>query len=229
MGITNGIAALTVDVLNGQEQTQVIDGFCTYFGVDVGSQRKTLHTFFESTDGWPRHIFWAQQALAEILFQPEVNGNLDRITDWAIAEQRRDQFRIGYYEDRRSLALKRSKKLVGAVMKTVDLYNNRGTKIDFPDIGDKIEYFTKQFKSCGRGWRVPESFGSGESGIDRYIEHLIHQGALVEDVWSDTYRCPIPSFQSHLIERAGFTPVETAELEQKLAADLPDNNDGYEP
>ncbi|MDE2722069.1 MAG: ATP-binding protein [Gemmatimonadota bacterium] len=222
IGITNCVNVFAVGALNRQEQTQVIDGFCECFGVEVGTSRERLHSFFESTDGWPRHIYWAQCALAETLLEPDIDGHMDKVFDWLTVEQRRDRFRIGYYEDRRSLALKISDKLVGAVMKTVAVYNDRGIKINFSRLADQINGYSNKFQGHSSGWCVPEDFGTGSSAVRRYIEHLVHQGALAEDVWSDTYRCPIPSFQSHLISRANFTPEESMALEQNLAAEIPE-------
>ncbi|MCY4314468.1 MAG: ATP-binding protein [Gammaproteobacteria bacterium] len=223
MGITNCVHVFAVGALNRKEQAQVVDGFCEHFGVEVGTHRERLHSFFEPTDGWPRHIYWAQCALAETLLVPDVDGHLDKVSDWSTIEQRRDRLRIRYYEDRRSLALKISDKLVGAVMKTVAAYNDRGIKINFSRLADQIHCYSHEFKIYSSGWCVPEDFGTGSGAIRRYIEHLVHQGALAEDVWSNTYRCPIPSFQSHLISRANFTTEESMALEQTLNTEIIDS------
>jgi len=93
IGITNGAYAFDVGALAAHEQAQVIEGFCAHFGLTVGHQRNRLYAFFEPTEGWPRHLYWAQRALAEIVPDPAINGHLDNIPDWTILEHRRDQFR----------------------------------------------------------------------------------------------------------------------------------------
>lgn len=214
MGLTNGVFAYTIGALTPKEREQVVDGFTKHFNILVGRQHERLHSFFDSTDGWPRHIYWAQRALAETLLTPEIDGHLDKITNWSKAEQRRDQFRIGYYENRNSAEMKRSKKLVGAVLKTVGSCNDHAVNIDFTDIVDQVRHCTNHFADYSSGWLVPEKFGTGNGAINRYIEHLIHQGALAEETSTHSYVCPIPSFQSYLIEQANFTSAEKRALEQ---------------
>ena len=223
IGMTNCVHVFSVGAFNRTEQALVVDGFCEHFGIEVGAHYARLHSFFASTDGWPRHIYWAQCALAESLLEPDVDGHLDKVSDWLTMEHRRDRFRVGYYEDRRSSALKMSDKLVGAVMKTVAVYDDRGEKINLSRLTDQVNHYSRNFRSYSSGWGVPEEFGTGSGAVRKYIRHLVHQGALAEDVWSDTYRCPIPGFQSHLIERANFTPEESMALEQSLLDESIDN------
>ena len=229
MGITNGILPYTIGALTPKEREQVVDGFCTHFGITVGCLHERLHSFFDSTDGWPRHIYWAQRALAETLLKPEINGRLAKIYDWNSVENQRDQFRIGYYENRNSPDMKRSAKLVGALMTTVAVFMEKDVKLKFAQIGNLIDYFVEKFAVSDRGWRVPERFGSGVGVVDRFIEHLVHQGALAEEISLKSYVCPIPSFQAYLIEQADFTPKEKRALEQTLVAEVPDKSDGHNP
>ncbi len=201
MGITNGVFPHTIGPLRPQELEQVVDGFCTYFGIQIGKQYERLHSFFDSTECWPRHICWAQKALSESLLPRDVNGQLDKISDWSAAEKRRDQYRIGYYENRNSEDMRRSKKLVAAVLQIVESHHAAHMPFDLADIGNLIDDFLVNPGHSDRGWRVPEKFGAGDGAVDRYIAHLVHQGALAKDVSDTAYRCPIPSFQSSLSHR----------------------------
>ncbi len=196
MGVTNGVFPHTIGALRPQELEQIVDGFCTYFGIQIGKQYERLHSFFDSTECWPRHICWAQKALSESLLPRDVNGQLDKISDWSAAEKRRDQYRIGYYENRNSEDMRRSKKLVAAVLQIVESHNAAHMPFDLADIGNLIDDFLVNPGHSDRGWRVPEKFGAGDGAVDRYIAHLVHQGALAKDVSDTAYRCPIPSFMT---------------------------------
>ena len=211
LGITNGAYALSVGALNAHEQAQVIDGFCDHFGVQVGHQHDRLHTFFEPTDGWPRHLYWAQRALAEALLDPSVEGHCDRIPDWTRVEHRRDQFRLGYYEDRTSSDMEMSNKLVGAVMLWVDHCAKNNQHLTISALSNIIKR-SEQRGYDDQAWVLPD-----HQTARSYIEHLIHQGALAKDVPTYTFVCPIPSFQAHLIERARFTVEEIQELNHMMA------------
>ncbi len=63
---------------------------------------------------------------------------------------------------------------------------------------------------------MPNGFGTGDDAVIRYIEHLVHQDVLAKDESTPTYRCPIPSFQSFLIEQANFTQEEEQFIAEKL-------------
>ncbi len=218
MGITNGVFSHTIGAFNPKELQQVVNGFCTYFGIKTGQHHQRIHSFFVSTEAWPRHIYWAQKALAESLLRPDVDGDLDRISDWSIAERRRDQYRIGYYQNRNSVDMRRSKKLVAALLYMVESHNEKRLPFDLSDIGNLIDCCWKQCGPSDRGWRVPEKFGTGDGAIDRYVTHLVHQGALAKDALTNTYHCPIPSFQSFLVEQAFFTRGEEQFITEKLTS-----------
>jgi len=217
IGITNGAYAFDVGALAAHEQAQVIEGFCEHFSLAVGRQRNRLQAFFEPTEGWPRHIYWAQRALAETLLDPSIGGHLDTIPDWTIIEQRRDQFRMGYYEDRTSSDMERSCKLVGAIMKFVALHEEKRQYVMFSDIGDHINHCRHHFKENGLPWMIPERFGQGNAAVVRYLHHLIHQGALAKQAGTGTYVCPIPSFQAHLMDRAHFTADDLRDFDRMMA------------
>ncbi len=213
MGLTNGVYSYSIGCFTNQEQKEVIEGFCDYFGIDVGSNTQKLHDFFKSTNGWPRHMHWAQQALAESLLAPAVDGKLDRIGKWEPIERRRDQFRFGYYEDRTSGDMEDSMKLLGAVMTNVRDFQLKNKMLYRTEIHDMITNNVKRFKQRGSAWRLPESHNE-----KTYVQHLIHQGILQKDPTTKSYVCPIPSFQTRLIRQANFTPEDFDELKQDAKA-----------
>ena len=217
IGITNGAYAFHVGALTKHEQTHVIDGFCDHFGLEIGRQRDRLLAFFEPAEGWPRHIHWAQRALAETLLDPSIEGDLDSIADWTQIEQRRDQFRMGYYEDRTSADMEQSCKLVGAIMKFVALCERNDQHVAFSDIGDHINHCLHHFKDSGMSWAIPERFEEENSPVVGYLKHLIHQGVLERQGKTGTYVCPIPSFQAYLIEQAHFTKDDLSNLKHMIA------------
>ncbi|MCY4303819.1 MAG: ATP-binding protein [Aestuariivita sp.] len=214
MGITNGVFAHTIGALTLRESTEVIDGFCTHFGINVSTaQHEPLHDFFISTEGWPRHIYWAQKSLAEVLIHPDIHGDLSKIADWSAAEQRRDQYRIGYYQDRHSIDMEVADKLVGAVLTAAEYYHHKNHQFTLSRILKYIGVFSQMYTD--EAWMLPEQHSKLS-----FVYHLIHQGALAKDPETQSYRCPIPSFQSYLIHHARFTLDEKQQLEGKLAADI---------
>jgi len=217
IGITNGAYAFHVGALEAHEQGYVIDGFCDHFGLKIGRQQDRLHAFFEPTEGWPRHIYWAQRALAETLLDPSIEGHLDAIPDWPRIARRRDQFRMGYYQDRTSSDMERSCKLVGAILKSVALRNRKGQYVTFSSMGDHINHCLRHFRENGLPWMIPERFGEGNAAVVHYLHHLIHQGALARQNGTGTYICPIPSFQAYLMEQAHFTADDLRDVDHMTA------------
>ncbi|MCY4303735.1 MAG: hypothetical protein OXC62_02955, partial [Aestuariivita sp.] len=124
---------------------------------------------------------------------------------------RRDQFRLGYYEDRTSSTMKMSNKLVGALMRSIDRYEQNNQHLTLSAIANIL-------KKCAQRGHDDEAWLLPDNQTARsYIRHLIHQGALAEDITKDTFVCPIPSFQTHLIERARFKSEELSELDHMIS------------
>ena len=211
IGITNGAYAFDVGALAAHEQAQVIEGFCAHFGLTVGHQRNRLYAFFEPTEGWPRHLYWAQRALAEIVLDPAIDGHLDNIPDWTILEHRRDQFRRGYHVDRTSSDMERSNKLVGAIMLCVNRYENENRHLTISALANMVKKYAQRGYEDD-AWRIP-----GHQTVHAYIHHLVHQGALARQTETGTYRCPIPSFQAYLMDRAQFTQEEMRGFDHMIA------------
>ncbi|MCY4288166.1 MAG: ATP-binding protein [Aestuariivita sp.] len=206
MGLTNTVYDCSIGCFTPKEQREVIEGFCRHFGIEVGAQEEKLYTYFAPTDGWPRHMYWAQKALAMQLILPEVGGCLNRLSNWQTVEDLRDQYRIRYYKDRTSNEMKESRKLLGGILSYVSEAERKNDKLFIADIYDILEEITRT--NQGAAWRLPESHTARS-----YVSHLIHQGALQEDSQSETLVCPIPNFQSHLIAQANFTPEENQQLQ----------------
>jgi len=199
MGMTNGVRFHTIGCLSRSEQIELIDKFCDHFGIEMGSQRKKLMEFFAPTNGWPRHMYWAQQALAEILLDPDIDGYMDNIEDWVSLQKRRDEFRIGYYQVQTSPDMESSRKLLAAVLMEVGRKQNNNERFFFDEVKDAV--IKHENKDTGSGWQIPEGLNA-----QSYLQHLIRRGVLQKDSRSESYVCPIPSFQSYLIKQGGLDP-----------------------
>jgi len=205
MGLTQGVQTRSLGGFTQEETDLLTDKWITRFGIEIGAQRDRIDALIAHTDGWPRHVHWAQQALAEALLIEEVDGVADRIPDWGTVQARSDHLRRGYYDTQYSDTLVASRKLVGRVMLAVERASQDGRFLKHDEIVELIETFSEGEK--GPAWRIPkphDSFG--------YVNHLIHCGALQRrsmDPGDHTLACPIPSFQSYIIEMGGFeVPTE---------------------
>ncbi|MCY3996453.1 MAG: hypothetical protein OXF07_09950, partial [Rhodobacter sp.] len=110
------------------EYTELLTRFCAHFGMRMGTCLERVLAVVHTTDGWPRHVHWAQQALAEAALKPDVNGDLDRITDWDTVQARSDALRQGYFATQFSTEMALSRKLVGRVMFAVGKARIEGQK-----------------------------------------------------------------------------------------------------
>lgn len=152
-----------------------------------------------TTNGWPRHVHWAQQALAEAALKPDVDGDLDRITDWDTVQARSDALRYGYYATQFSTEMALSRKLVGRVMFAVGKARIEGQQKTIGQVIDLVDEYAESEASSE--WRIPRGHDS-----ESYVTHLTHCGALQEDPDNDGMTCPIPSFQRYFITRGGLDP-----------------------
>ncbi len=159
-------------------------GFCGHFGIKIGRCEQQLMTLAGPTEGWPRHLHVAQQALAQVALTPGIDGDLDKVTFWDRISANSEKRRNDYYRSRRSAEMGKSLHLVAAVMKELGERSGPG------DVISSIE------TNAGNEpkWRLPKGMDS-----DQFYGHLVHLGAL--EVGSDEFvRCPIPSFRKFLIE-----------------------------
>ena len=164
----------------------------------MGAGFERMLAVMHTTDGWPRHLHWAQQALAEAVLKPAVNGDLDRITDWDWVQARSNELRHGYYDTQFSDEMDISRKLVARVMCDVGHAQAAGQGLRIDDIHATIRSLSEY--GSPNNLKLPEGF-SPES----FTTHLIHCGALQMNS-NRSLSCPIPSFQSYIIRQGELDP-----------------------
>ena len=96
MGLTHGIQPYALGCFSGEELHELTEEWCDHFGINIGSCWSQMDVLMTPTDGWPRHVHWAQQALAEALLVKGVDGHADQIKDWTAVQRRSDTLRHGY-------------------------------------------------------------------------------------------------------------------------------------
>ncbi len=197
MGLTHGLRPHPLGCFDAEELDELTGAWCAHFGITVGAQRDRIDRLMSPTDGWPRHVHWAQQALAEALLVPGVDGDADRITDWTTVHHRSDQLRHGYYQTQFSDVMDYSPKLTAQILYDVALAEMQGNILNASQIRKKI-------KSYCESDRTGDFECPPEHTYAEFITHLIHCGALQQDPDNDGILCPIPSFQSYIIARGGF-------------------------
>ncbi len=211
MGLTHGLSPYSLGCFSVEERHELTDGWCDHFQIDIGSCRSQIDDLMAKTDGWPRHVHWAQQALAEALLVKGVDGSADKIGDWNVIYQRSDTLRQRYYEAQFSDKMEASRKLTAHIMKTVAQAQKDGKTIQFDNVVDIAGKYTKSDRSSG--WKVPE----GETPYS-YVTHLVHCGALQRTLNPRTMTCPIPSFQTYIIQQG------ESDIMNKLALDKTDDD-----
>ncbi len=199
LGLTHGVRAHSLGCLTRGEYTALLDRFCAHFGMTMEGCRARALAVVQTTDGWPRHVHWAQQALAEAALEPGINGDLDRITDWDRVQVRSDTLRHGYYATQFSTDMAISRKLVGRVMFAVGKAQVEGKGLQIDEIRRTIK--TLNDHNAAGDYDLPEGFSP-----QSFVTHLIHCGALQMDSNSQSLSCPIPSFQRYIITRGGLDP-----------------------
>ncbi len=199
LGLTHGIRAHSLGCLTPAESTTLLDRFCAHFGMTMERCRGRARAVMDTTDGWPRHVHWAQQALAEAVLEPDINGDLDRITDWDRVQARSDTLRHGYYATQFSQDMAAARKLVGRVMFAVGTAQAEGKGLRIDEIHQTIK--TLSDHNATGDYDLPEGVSP-----QSFVTHLIHCGALQDDPDTGHLTCPIPSFQRYIITRGGLDP-----------------------
>ncbi len=201
LGLTHGIQAHSLGCLTIEEYTELMPRFCAHFGMTMGACLERVLALVRTTDGWPRHVHWAQQALTEAVLEPGVEGDLDRITDWDALQARSDELRHGYYATQFSTEMDSSRLLVGRVMFEVGKAQQLGQSLPRDKIVTLVETYAESEDEAG--WRIPEGHSA-----QTYVTHLVHCGALQMDSSSRSMSCPIPSFQSYIIRQGDLDPSD---------------------
>ncbi|MCY4303677.1 MAG: hypothetical protein OXC62_02655 [Aestuariivita sp.] len=65
MGLTHGLSPYSLGCFSVEELYELTEKWCDHFHINIGSCRSQIDDLMATTDGWPRHVHWAQQALAE--------------------------------------------------------------------------------------------------------------------------------------------------------------------
>ena len=218
MGLTHGIQPSALGCFSRNELDELTEAWCEHFGIQIGSCRSQIDDLMAPTDGWPRHVHWAQQALAEALLFPGIDGHADRITDWSAVQRRSDTLRYGYYAAQYSRAMVASRTLVGQVMRDVARADRTGNRLTLGQVVDAVD--TYNGAQPGSEWTLPDDMTARS-----YVIHLIHCGALDETPQTGTLSCPIPSFQSYILRRGGIDPTTLEPIETADAASVPTQGD----
>ncbi len=198
-GLTHGVQAQPLGCFTIAEYTELLNRFCSHFGMTMGACLARARAVMDTTDGWPRHVHWMQRALAEAALEPGVNGDLDRITDWGRVRARSDALRHGSCATQFSTAMALSRKLVGRVMFEVGKAQAEGRGLRIDEICKTIKALNEH--DAEGNYELPEGFSP-----QGFVTHLVHCGALQEDPDNDSMTCPIPSFQRYIIARGGLDP-----------------------
>ncbi len=199
LGLTHGLRPFSVGSFDAKERDELTDKWCAHFGIAIGAQRSQIDDLMSPADGWPRHLHWAQQALAESLLIEGVDGDADRIPDWEVVQSRADWLREGYYQTQYSEAMRYSPKLTARVLYDVGLAESKGTPLDSATLREKLISYGSEDE--GAYLEIPPSHTPAE-----FVTHLVHCGALQETLDGMGLTCPIPSFQSYILRRGGINP-----------------------
>ena len=202
-GLTRGLSTIGIGCLSGDEAEGLVHGWCRHYGMNTQGHAHRISKFAASTHGWPRHLHFALKALTKNLVQLAVHTGLEEV-DWHGVKDSNLQLRQRYYHSCMSPQMEESAHLVGAVMRDLREGHRRG------DVINSLERHSGS--RPGSRWRLPE--GMTVEGLTR---HLIHRGAL-QKYEDGTVDCPIPSFQSWLINQG--TPAPSPKLDPDSSPDL---------
>ncbi len=148
-------------------------------GEDDAMVQDNLRRLMDDTEGWPRHMHHAFQALGHCARL--ANGDLSRV-DWNAVHEGAESRRRAYYQSQQSPPMRYSVRLTGAVLDGLA----DGMKMA------GVDSLIRRSVRDGDGWRLPKKMDA-----DDFRQHLLHKGALQERL-DGTFHCPIPSFRRFL-------------------------------
>ncbi len=184
----------TLGGLSRMESRTLMRKFCETFGVGIQGHEHRLNRLADMCDGWPRHLHNALQALGRELLKPEVKGD-PRPVNWARVASDLQTRRREYYRGQYSREME-----LEAPTLTAEIMAGLGDGMSGLRIMSRIRTLSD---SIADGYQRPE-------GMDdrSFFAHLVHKGALQgrpAPVGETTiYHCPIPSFQSYLVDAGNF-------------------------
>ncbi len=192
MQLTRGARLHEVGCLSAGETRQVIQGFCRTFGANAEGFEDRLAAYAEPSEGWPRHLHFAQAVLGQELLG--THGDMQAL-DWTFLNAEFRKSRVSYYRDQQSPMMESANGLTAAVM------------AQFRD-GMEISDIVNVVNKCQRkdsNFSLPKSLSGSPDPVLDFISHLVHQGAIQKSDDS-TYYSPIPSFRSFLVKRGNLDP-----------------------
>jgi len=184
MGLTRGLTPHEVGRLTREESRELMAGFCRRFGIDGSGHREELAELAAPTEGWPRHLHYALQALGRQAVAAD--GDLRRV-DWGLAARQAADGRRGYYAYQQSPEMEAAAPLVALVMAELERLPSRS----------EVTEFVRAVTAGNPRVRLPKNVTA-----DDLYDHLLHQGAIQERE-DDSVHCPIPSFRDFLVARGG--------------------------
>ncbi len=177
------IGCLTMD-----EMDDFFIGFSRKFGLIIGEDSDIDHVIpninrlMRDSNGLPRHLHHSFQVLGNAARL--VDGNLSMV-NWSHVHEDALTRRQAYCLGQTSEEMQESVNLTSAIMLGVK------DGMDFNDLDELIDENIRE----EHGWRPPENMT-----VRDFRHHLVHKGALQQRV-DKTFYCPIPSFQTFLIDR----------------------------
>ncbi len=199
MGLTHGISPYSLGCFSVEELHELTEEWCDHFQIEIGSCRSQIDALMTKTDGWPRHVHWAQQALAETLLVTGVDGIADKIEDWNAVQRRSDKLRHGYYGAQYSEVMDYSPQLTAQVLQKVGTAKRTGETLNTSQLRQKIKSYCDT--DLSGNFECPP-----EHTANTFITHLMHCGALEKNPETGALTCPIPSFQNYILRRGGLDP-----------------------
>ncbi len=150
---------------------------------DSATVQENLHKLMDDTEGWPRHMHHAFQALGDCARLTD--GDLSRV-DWGTVHKDSSDRRQAYYRSQQSPFMRSSVCLTGAVL------DGLADGMKMAGVNSLIRRSVRD----GDDWRLPEGMT-----VDGFRRHLVHKGALQERL-DGTFHSPIPCFRRFLTDEA---------------------------
>ncbi len=204
MELTRGLEIHEVGGLGENDRNDLMRRFCRHFGMAPGGHEVRLDALARQTEGWPRHLHFAMQALAGEALRH--GGDLGHV-DWDRIGTEAAESRVRYYRGQQSAEMAGSARLLATVMLALEPVMTLG------DVRDLI-WRLERNREESLQWRLPKGMD-----VDDFASHLVRQGAFQTQV-DGTVACPIPSFRTHLVRAGGLDQdAATAKAEEESSAD----------
>jgi len=194
LGLSRVTRIRTLGGLSREEARTLMLKFCEAFGVGIQGYEHRLNRLADMCDGWPRHLHNALQALGRELLKPGVRGDPHPVNWRRVASDLQTRCRE-YCRRQYSKEME-----LEAPTLTAEIMAGVGNGMSGLRIMSRIKTLSD---SAADGYQRP-------GGMDdrSFFAHLVQKGALQgrpSPVGETTvYHCPIPSFQSFLVDAGNF-------------------------